>query len=117
VDQALAAGACREHAVACQVFTVTFQDDALEEAAYEDIPGITVRRHRLEDWVDKPFLERVLPGCLVRLSLGERASHSGGGTNKIYALAQVGLLATRPHEHQDCGSLLSASSGADCRSS
>ena len=69
------------------------QDDALEEAAYEDIPGITVRRHRLEDWVDKPFLERVLPGCLVRLSLGERASHSGGGTNKIYALAQVRLLA------------------------
>ena len=52
-----------------------------------------MRRHRLEDWVDKPFLERVLPGCLVRLSLGERASHSGGGTNKIYALAQVGLLA------------------------
>jgi Plus-3 domain len=71
----------------------SFQDDALEEAAYEDIPGITVRRHRLEDWVDKPFLERVLPGCLVRLSLGERASHSGGGTNKIYALAQVGLPA------------------------
>lgn len=92
-----------------------FQDDALEEAAYEDIPGITVRRHRLEDWVDKPFLERVLPGCLVRLSLGERASHSGGGTNKIYALAQVRLPAMQKCMCQDHGNALTSSS-ADCTS-
>jgi Plus-3 domain len=68
------------------------QEDALEEAAYEDIPGVTVRRHRLEDWVDKPFLDRMLPGCLVRLSLGERTS-SSGTNSKVYMLAQVGLLA------------------------
>lgn len=64
------------------------QDDALEEAGFEDIPGITVRRHLLEGWIDKPFLERTLPGCMVRLSLGERTSRSGVPV-RVYMLAQV----------------------------
>lgn len=63
-------------------------DDALEEAAFEDINAICVRRHKLEAWVSKPFLERTLPGCLLRLSLGERTS-SRGVTQKLYMLAQV----------------------------
>lgn len=70
------------------------QDDALEEAAFEDVNAICVRRHKLEAWVSKPFLERTLPGCLLRLSLGERTS-SRGVTQKLYMLAQVSAPATR----------------------
>ena len=37
----------------------------LEDASYEEVLTIQVRRHRLEEWVDKPFFDRVLRGCMV----------------------------------------------------
>lgn len=48
-----------------------------------------MRRHKLEAWVTKPFLERTLPGCLLRLSLGERANPTTGVSAPCYMLAQV----------------------------
>ena len=38
----------------------------IEDASYEDVLTIQVRRHRLESWADKPFFDRVLRGCMVR---------------------------------------------------
>ena len=40
----------------------------LEDASYEEVLTIQVRRHRLETWVDKPFFDRVLRGCMVQPS-------------------------------------------------
>ncbi len=68
--------------------SLSVQDDALEEAAFEDVGAICVRRHKLEAWVTKPFLERTLPGCLLRLSLGER-TNSSGVLAPCYMLAQA----------------------------
>ena len=42
------------------------QGRVIEDASYEDVLTIQVRRHRLESWADKPFFDRVLRGCMVR---------------------------------------------------
>ncbi len=41
------------------------EEEEEEEAPYEEIKSITVRRHKLEDWVNEPFFEATLPGCMV----------------------------------------------------
>ena len=46
----------------------------------------TVRRVKLEEWVNEPFLEDTLPGCMVRV-----VGPQGG-----YLLAQVVTVETRP---------------------
>ena len=45
---------------------VGLQGRVIEDASYEDVLTIQVRRHRLESWADKPFFDRVLRGCMVR---------------------------------------------------
>ena len=45
-----------------------------------------VRRVKLEEWVNEPFLEDTLPGCMVRV-----VGPQGG-----YLLAQVIAVETRP---------------------
>ena len=45
------------------------QPEEAEEAAYEDILKIQVRRVLLEKWVNEPFFERTLPGTVVRVAM------------------------------------------------
>ncbi|KDD74696.1 hypothetical protein H632_c1127p0, partial [Helicosporidium sp. ATCC 50920] len=74
-----------------------------EEATFEELKNITIRRHRLEAWVDEPFLDRLLPGCLVRVTLGERTLSSGERAT-AYALALVmGVERRPPGTYKDCG--------------
>ena len=47
----------------------------IEDASFEDVVTIQVRRHRLESWADKPFFDRVLRGCMVRCAAFARPAH------------------------------------------
>ena len=76
-------------------------DEAEEEASYEDIKAITVRRLKLEQWVKEPFFERTLPGCMVRLSLGE-SSGSQGDKRPLYMLALMREVVERPPNIYKC---------------
>lgn len=48
-----------------------------EEASYQEVKSIQVRRHKLEEWISKPFFERTLPGCMVRLAAGNKKAPDG----------------------------------------
>eukprot|EP00890_Picochlorum_soloecismus_P005067 jgi/Picsp_1/5561/NSC_02920-R1_rna polymerase-associated protein rtf1 homolog len=48
-----------------------------EEASYQEVKSIQVRRHKLEEWIVKPFFERTLPGCMVRLAAGNKKTPDG----------------------------------------
>ncbi len=53
--------------------------------------GALVRRNMLESWVRKlplPFLERTLPGALLRLSVGAKAQRDGSTAVK-YVIGRV----------------------------
>jgi len=52
-------------------------DDDDEEASYQEVKSIQVRRYKLEEWFDKPFFEKTLPGCMVRLAAGNKKSPTG----------------------------------------
>lgn len=55
-----------------------FEDDEdEEEASYQEVKSIQVRRHKLEEWITKPFFERTLPGCMVRLAAGNKKTPDG----------------------------------------
>ncbi len=44
------------------------QPEEAEEAEFDDIKAITVRRHKLEKWVNEPFFEQVrqwVPICMM----------------------------------------------------
>lgn len=48
-----------------------------EEASYQDVKGVQVRRYKLEEWFNKPFFEKTLPGCMVRLAAGNKKTPTG----------------------------------------
>jgi RNA polymerase-associated protein RTF1 len=48
-----------------------------EEASYQEVKGIQVRRYKLEEWFNKPFFEKTLPGCMVRLAAGNKKTPTG----------------------------------------
>lgn len=52
-----------------------YDDD--EEASYQEVKGIQVRRYKLEEWYNKPFFEKTLPGCVVRLAAGNKKAPDG----------------------------------------
>lgn len=43
-----------------------FEDE--EEASYQEVKSIQVRRHKLEEWIAKPIFERTLPRCMARFA-------------------------------------------------
>ncbi len=45
------------------------EEEDEEEAPFEDIKSITVRRHKLEQWLNEPFFEATMIGCMVRAAL------------------------------------------------
>jgi RNA polymerase-associated protein RTF1 len=47
-------------------------EEADEEADFEELKSIQVRRHKLEEWINKPHFESTLPGCMVRVVAGEK---------------------------------------------
>ncbi len=47
-------------------------EEADEEADFEELKSIQVRRHKLEEWIAKPHFETTLPGCMVRVVAGEK---------------------------------------------
>lgn len=53
------------------------QDEEDIEASPSDAAVIVVRRATLELWLKQPFLARTLPGCLLRLSLGQKRNAEG----------------------------------------
>mmetsp|Transcript_3353 Transcript_3353/g.6744 ORF Transcript_3353/g.6744 Transcript_3353/m.6744 type:complete len:562 (+) Transcript_3353:8880-10565(+) len=53
------------------------QHDDDEEASYQEVKGIQVRRYKLEEWYNKPFFEKTLPGCIVRLAAGNKKAPDG----------------------------------------
>ena len=42
--------------------------DEAEAIGLEDALKMQVKRHMLEKWIDEPFFEATLTGCLVRIS-------------------------------------------------
>lgn len=87
-----------------------FEEDAEKtmEASYDEVKTIQVRRHRLEEWVAKPFFASVLPGCMVRLSNGPERTADGqvvlgmdGRPVASYVAAQVvGVEEKTPGYHK-----------------
>jgi RNA polymerase-associated protein RTF1 len=47
-------------------------EEAEEEADFEELKSIQVRRHKLEEWINKPHFKTTLPGCMVRVVAGEK---------------------------------------------
>jgi RNA polymerase-associated protein RTF1 len=48
-----------------------------EEATYEEVKSIQVRRHKMEEWVEKPHFEMSMVGCVVRLAAGKKRDAEG----------------------------------------
>lgn len=44
------------------------QDEDQEEIEFEDAHKIQIRRQALESWVNEPFFDEAVPGCLVLLT-------------------------------------------------
>ena len=68
---------------------------AAEEADYEEVKGIQVRRHKLEEWFEKPFFDTTLPGSMVRLAAGDRTDADGRIVPQ-YFIAQIVSVEERP---------------------
>lgn len=68
-----------------------------EEATYEEVKSIQVRRHKMEEWVEKPHFEMTMVGCVVRLAAGKKRDAEGsvvmdpttGMPMSHYMIAQV----------------------------
>lgn len=74
-----------------------------EEAGYEDVRSIQVRRYKLEQWVNEPFLEETLAGCFVKLAAGEKVD-AEGRPQRVYLLGRVVHVETRePGIYKDSG--------------
>ncbi len=43
-----------------------------ESASYQEAKTIQVRRHKMEDWFDKPFFRSTMNGVVVRLAVGNK---------------------------------------------
>ena len=43
-----------------------------EPASYQEAKTIQVRRHKMEDWFDKPFFKNAVNGVVVRLAVGSK---------------------------------------------
>ncbi|CAG8492124.1 31918_t:CDS:10 [Gigaspora margarita] len=46
------------------------KDDDSEDITLDDIRDIQLTRHQFSDWVYKPFFEKIVVGCFVRLHIG-----------------------------------------------
>jgi RNA polymerase-associated protein RTF1 len=68
------------------------EEEEYEEAPFEEVRTIQVRRHRLAEWVGQPFFEAALPGAVVRLATRPAAR----GDPPRYILAQVAAVEPRP---------------------
>ena len=55
-------------------------------AAYDDVLSIQVRRHKLEEWVNKPFFMTNLHNAVVRVSVP--GTHSAGGRQYLMAVVE-----------------------------
>jgi hypothetical protein len=64
------------------------QDEDDVEATLSDAEVIVVKRATLEAWLKQPFLARTLPGCLLRLSLGQKRDFDGNMA-ATYMVAEV----------------------------
>jgi hypothetical protein len=43
-----------------------------ESASYQEAKTIQVRRHKMEEWFDKPFFKSAMNGVVVRLAVGNK---------------------------------------------
>ncbi|KAL4425311.1 hypothetical protein ABPG75_009327 [Micractinium tetrahymenae] len=78
-------------------------EDEEDEAPLDDVKRIQVRREKLEQWVNEPFFEETLPGCMVRVLMGEEPAPDGSIRPK-YMLCQVVAVETRaPGYYKDSG--------------
>lgn len=48
-----------------------------EEASYQEVKSIQIRRYKLEEWFNMPFFDKTLPGCMVRLAAGNKKTPTG----------------------------------------
>ena len=53
---------------------------------------LQVKRHMLEKWINEPFFEATLTGCMVRVSAYDRDNAEAG-----YLAAEVTGVEERPH--------------------
>lgn len=78
-------------------------EDEEDEAPFDDVKRILVRREKLEQWVNEPFFEETLPGCMVRVLMGEEPAPDGS-IQRRYMLCQVVAVETRaPGYYKDSG--------------
>lgn len=78
-------------------------EDEEDEAPFEDVKRIQVRREKLEEWLNEPFFEETLPGCMVRILMGEEPALDGS-IQRRYMLCQVVAVETRaPGYYKDSG--------------
>ncbi|KAI3434930.1 hypothetical protein D9Q98_002984 [Chlorella vulgaris] len=78
-------------------------EDEEDEAPLEEVKKIQVRREKLEEWVNQPFFEDTLPGCMVRVMVGDVLGPDGMPVQS-YRLCQVVAVETRaPGYYKDSG--------------
>lgn len=68
-------------------FLVQEGEEEEEEASFEELKSITVRRHKLEAWVNEPFFEDTMPGCMVG---GWVCAWAGGSVSPSFFKCMVG---------------------------
>lgn len=73
--------------------TEAAEDD--EEATWEEVKLVQIRRQKLEAWVKEPFFERCVAGCVVRLSVPARDKQTGQPKDN-YLVAVVAEVEERP---------------------
>lgn len=72
-----------------------------DDASYEEVKAMQVRRHKLEQWVNEPFFERCVQGCIVRLSVGSKDPTTGQPVS-LYLMAVVDSVFERePGKYRD----------------
>lgn len=59
-----------------------------EAASYQEAKTIQVRRHKMEDWFDKPFFRSAMNGVVVRLAVGNK---------QVRVVVLVGVWASERH--------------------
>jgi len=43
-----------------------------QSAHFEDLKRITIRRSKIEEWVDEPFFAKTMKDAFVKVSLGQK---------------------------------------------
>ncbi|KAK9809057.1 hypothetical protein WJX72_008658 [[Myrmecia] bisecta] len=79
-----------------------FQDEEeeFEEATFDEVRTIQVKRYKLEKWVNEPYFERTMPGCMVRVAVPVSGAHG----QSSYVLAEVREVVHRePGQYRDLG--------------